>query len=63
MQAGPPLHRIADVGGANMIIKLVQHGQSEVNAGVVNGTKIVEANVLLTDKGIGQSQKAGIAFP
>lgn len=42
-----------------MIIKLVRHGQSEANAGVVNATEIGDANVKLTPTGATQAREAG----
>ncbi len=42
-----------------MIIKLVRHGQSQANVGIVNATEIGDANVLLTDIGIKQAREAG----
>lgn len=42
-----------------MIIKLVRHGQSEANAGIVNSTAIGDANVKCTTIGLQTAQDAG----
>jgi broad specificity phosphatase PhoE len=42
-----------------MIIKLVRHGESEQNTGVVNATEIGDFNVALSPKGWAQARSAG----
>jgi broad specificity phosphatase PhoE len=44
---------------ANMIIKLIRHGESEANTGKLNPAKVKDAAIPLSAKGIRQAQGAG----